>query len=478
MFLSPFRPVSSRTGSINSLKVICFQVRSNTSVTSLPKTPASKNGASQVETTKPGATMPSTFSSMPTGMLVRSLFISGISSNRYLLIPALRLLSFLSKPDRSYLFNVDRNIFLHSILKKTVYDQFCAGETLEETNACVQKFKKLGFKGFILTYAKEVVLDQKTKDASGLEEGVDIAIETKVSDKKDKYIENWRTGTLQTMDQVGQGDILAIKISGAGPSVTKDLANGKLPSAEMFAALDELASQAKTRGIRIIVDAESQHFQAAIAATALELMRKYNRGNEALIYNTYQAYLKSTPSVVQYHLSEAEKGGFTLGLKVVRGAYILSEQRSLIHDTKHDTDDAYNSIVQGALRRQYSGFGTAARPFPSLNLLVASHNRDSVLAAHRLHQDRVKAGLATVPVIYAQLHGMSDEVSFSLLRENGEDGSPPAVYKCSTWGTMGECVGYLLRRAVENRDAVLRTKDEFLALRKEMARRIRARIHF
>jgi hypothetical protein len=36
---------------------------------------------------------------------------------------------------------------------------------------------------------------------------------------------------------------------------------------------------------------------------------------------------------------------------------------------------------------------------------------------------------------------------------------------------MGECVGYLLRRAVENRDAVLRTKDEFTALRKEVKRR-------
>jgi len=245
----------------------------------------------------------------------------------------------------------------------------------------------------------------------------------------------------------------------------------------MFAALDKIASEGKARGIRIIVDAESQHFQAAIAQTALELMRKYNRGNEALIYNTYQAYLKSTPSVVREHLSEAEKGGFTLGLKVVRGAYILSEERSLIHDTKQDTDDAYNGIVQGAIRLQYGELGTPSRPFPSLNLLVASHNRESALAAHRLHQERVMAGLPTVPVIYAQLHGMSDEVSFSLLREKGGDGLPPAVYKCSTWGTMGECVGYLLRRAVENRDAVLRTKDEFLALRKEVGRRMKAKVY-
>ena len=36
---------------------------------------------------------------------------------------------------------------------------------------------------------------------------------------------------------------------------------------------------------------------------------------------------------------------------------------------------------------------------------------------------------------------------------------------------MGECIGYLLRRAVENREAVLRTKDEFAALRAETRRR-------
>lgn len=101
---------------------------------------------------------------------------------------------------------------LHRILKKTFYDQFCAGETLEETNACVQKFKKLGFKGFILTYAKEVVLDGKTQDAKGLEEGVDVVKGVRDAEgRRDKYIEHWKTGTLQTMEQIGKGDILAIK---------------------------------------------------------------------------------------------------------------------------------------------------------------------------------------------------------------------------------------------------------------------------
>lgn len=245
----------------------------------------------------------------------------------------------------------------------------------------------------------------------------------------------------------------------------------------MLDALDEIATKCKERHIQIIVDAESQHFQKGIARTTLELMRKFNRDGKAVIYNTYQAYLKGTPQVLAHHLAEANKDGFTLGLKLVRGAYIASDDRSLIHDTKQDTDDAYNGIAQGALRRQigiFGGDGPGAQPFPSVNLFLASHNRDSVISAQRLHRQRTEAGLPTVPVAFGQLHGMSDEVSLSLLQEKCCDGTSPDVFKCSTWGSMGECVGYLLRRAVENRDAVLRTNEEFVALRKEAARRFKS----
>jgi hypothetical protein len=241
----------------------------------------------------------------------------------------------------------------------------------------------------------------------------------------------------------------------------------------MLTALDEIATKCKSRGIQIIVDAESQHWQSGINRTTLELMRKFNTDGKAVIYNTYQAYLKSTPANVAAHLAEAQKDGFTLGLKLVRGAYILSDERALIHDTKQDTDDAYNGLAQGALRQHIGAFGST-KPFPSVNLFLASHNRDSVLAAHKLRQQRIEAGLPTVPVAFGQLHGMSDEVSFLLLAERDEKGVAPEVLKCSTWGTMGECIGYLLRRAVENRDAVLRTKDEFEALRREAWRRVRA----
>ncbi|KAK1974522.1 proline dehydrogenase [Colletotrichum cereale] len=409
---------------------------------------------------------------LSTGTLLRSLVITTVSSRRFLLIPALKTLSFLAKPGRALLFDVDRNPVLHAVLCKTFYDQFCTGETAAETRACVQRLKALGFRGMILTYAKETVFDHLTQ--STVEHG-------KVSGASvggfDADIEDWKRGTLETAAQIEEGDFLAIKLTGAGRAVTTAFAANELPPRQMQDALDEIAASCKQRGIKIIVDAESTHFQKTIDRVTLDLMRRFNRNGTAAVYNTYQAYLKHTSNNITNHLSEAAKDGFTLGLKLVRGAYILSDNRALIHDTKEDTDNAYNHIAQGALKRhigEFGGGGPASKPFPSVDLLLASHNKESLFAALRLHQKRLRSNLPTVPISFGQLHGMSDQLSFSLLQAESEGLEGPRVFKCSTWGTMGECLAYLLRRAVENRDAVLRTTDEHRAVKSECWRRMRS----
>ncbi|KAL4983455.1 FAD-linked oxidoreductase-like protein [Aspergillus falconensis] len=420
----------------------------------------------------------SPFSALPTAVLLRSLLIATISSKPYLLLPSLSALSFLCKPRAGLLLNVDRNPVLHSILKATFYKQFCAGETPDEVRSTVRQLANTGFQGTILTYAKETVFDAKTKMQVGLgvdawgpgeEEGVE---HTEAGGEAFcPQIEAWRKGTVETIDLLGANDYLALKLTGAGPSVTSAFSTGSLPPAQMLSALDEISTRCAAKGVRILVDAESHHFLSGILRVTLDLMRKFNKDGHARIYNTYQAYLKSTPATIARHLQAASQEGFTLGLKLVRGAYIASDERSLIHDTKADTDTAYNGIARGVLCQQLGAFGTE-KPFPSVELFLASHNKESVMAAHALRQRRLKEGLPTVPLGFGQLHGMSDEVSFGLLAlKNG--GKEPMVYKCSTWGGLGECLAYLVRRAVENRDAVGRTGDEYRALTREVDRRIR-----
>ncbi|KAJ5612857.1 hypothetical protein N7510_006051 [Penicillium lagena] len=415
-------------------------------------------------------------SSLPAHVLIRSLLVATISSKKYLLIPALSLMSVLSKPNRPWLFNVDRNPILHGILKKTFYEQFCAGENSIETKATIRELKEMGFRGVIMTYAKETVFDHKSQEQHGM--GISALESEQKGEGPDSRalhcasIEAWREGTLKTVDMMEEDDYLAVKLTGAGVKVTEAFAAGELPPKQMLDALDEICERCKERKVRMLVDAESQHFQRGISRVTLELMRKYNCDGYASVYNTYQAYLKSTPSALASHLSAAQQEGFTLGLKLVRGAYMASDERSLIHDTKEDTDNAYNSFAQGALKQSIGDFGVnGSRPFPSVNLFLAGHNKESMVAAYETHQKRVASGLPTVPIRFAQLHGMSDEVSFSLLQMK-EGGEMPEVYKCSTWGRMGECLAYLLRRAIENRDAVLRTDNEYRALKNEMFRRL------
>ena len=75
-------------------------------------------------------------------------------------------------------------------------------------------------------------------------------------------------------------------------------------------------------------------------------MRKYNKGapGQAVVYCTYQCYLKAAAQILAEHLSLARKEGFILGVKLVRGAYLASDPRHLLHDTKTDTDMTYDGL--------------------------------------------------------------------------------------------------------------------------------------
>ncbi|KAF9881156.1 hypothetical protein CkaCkLH20_01306 [Colletotrichum karsti] len=392
-----------------------------------------------------------------------------------MLSPALATLRFLNNSPPFWVFDVQRNPLLHGLMKRTMYNHFCAGENQAEVTSTISEIKRMGFRGAILTYAREIVVDNRTEE----EVGRGMKEESTASEtEKDSGIDAWREGVLTTVEMLGEGDILALKLTGAGPAVSETLSSGRPLPKQMKEALAEVCSRAVERKARIFVDAEQVKVQPGIDTVALDLMRQFNtNGKGAVVYNTYQAYLKSTPDTLYEHMKVAKNDDFVLGVKLVRGAYISSEPRHLINDTKEDTDDSYDSVAKGLLSQSYRDFGAAGgETFPQLELFLATHNKHSVLAANELQQSRVKSGQPLTKIQYGQLLGMADEVSFSLLqqadvelKEKGAKGMAPVeVYKCLSWGSLGDCLSYLLRRAVENRDAVSRTKSEFEALKTEV----------
>jgi hypothetical protein len=73
----------------------------------------------------------------------------------------------------------------------------------------VKQLKDLGFKGVILTYAKEMVFDHKNESAN--HHTSDKFVDAKAVAAHDTDIEAWRAGTLRTLDLISEGDILALK---------------------------------------------------------------------------------------------------------------------------------------------------------------------------------------------------------------------------------------------------------------------------
>lgn len=102
--------------------------------------------------------------------------------------------------------DVDRNPVLREIVKKTFYNHFCAGENGDEVRGTICSIKDMGFKGVILTYAKEIVVD-----ASAKEKNVGGEDEMESQDIENSDITAWSAGVLETVEMVNEGDILALK---------------------------------------------------------------------------------------------------------------------------------------------------------------------------------------------------------------------------------------------------------------------------
>ena len=276
------------------------------------------------------------------------------------------------------------------------------------------------------------------------------------------------------------------RLTGAGRSVEERLAARRAPCARMKDALDEIFLAAKGNGVGILIDAERNYVQAGIDSWALQAQEHYNHG-KAVIFNTYQAYLQSAPVILAQHLAFAREKGFVLGVKLVRGAYFGTDPHNIFWSSKADTDRVYDGIAEALIRRNYNHILTPlpqqgfekkgpTLQFPEISILFGTHNHNSVRNAVKIWNEERKSSTNRVDVAFGQLMGMADEVSGELIvtGRNDWDGDL-RTYKYLPWGTVGECLGYLTRRADENRQAVQRAREGRRAMSMELRRRVMGR---
>lgn len=428
-----------------------------------------------------------------TPALLRSIMLSEVFARPRIATLGMKMLKRLTASRQPFL-DPDRNWMLNRVLRATIYDHFCGGWKHDQIQDCLDQIKRVGYSGVILQYAREVVAHDLAESSSA----VDVSAQ---------QIQQWHEGNMQTLSMLGAGDYTSVKyvepsishrrfhssttltmhrFTGAGGKIAEALKAGSNPPEQLSTALDELCTQAKAKGTRVMIDAEEQVYQPTIDRWAVDLMRRYNRDGDASVLNTYQAYLKSTPSVLHAHLRLAGQEGWALGVKLVRGAYILIETRSRIHDTKADTDACYDGILRDVLSRSAGDVHGAA--FPPVRLLAAGHNAPSIRKATALRAELLRAGVDSGPLEFGQLYGMADHVSGELLAEaagarRAAEGSSaaerrlqaaaaPRVLKCVSWGSVRECLGYLNRRAAENQGSADRLLDGLEAAKKELWARV------
>ncbi len=170
------------------------QVGSRPSGTTLVTNPANTN-------TKTPAPVP--LSMLPTKTLLRSLLLTSMMKQSWLMKPCLALLNSVCK-SKTALGNPDRNPILNKLLRWTIYNHFAAGTCPKEVAKTAAEIKQMGYQGIILGYAKEVVLKEPL-----------IGV---VSTVQDKYlpchydvVRDWKRGTLDTLRMIEPGDFLAVK---------------------------------------------------------------------------------------------------------------------------------------------------------------------------------------------------------------------------------------------------------------------------
>ncbi|KAK2759440.1 hypothetical protein FQN54_002918 [Arachnomyces sp. PD_36] len=480
-----FHPLSLRAFSASRLQVRCVSSTGNqrdgdaSLVTGGAAKTTSYYPPVELPVQRQQGTVPPPLSLLPLSSVVRSLLLLTASSTPIFLKPSIAALQVLANP-KLPLFDVAKNPVLNWLVKRTLYAQFNAGENRAEVQRSIKQIKDLGCKGVILGYAREMLASEG--QVSETEEHAAI------TGKLD--IETWKKGTLDTVEMATEGDFVALKVTGIGRQAVELLKQNKEPSEDIANAIKEVCDAAIARNVRLLVDAEEQAVQPGIESWTLKYQKYCNKHtpNRAIMYGTYQAYLRSAPATISRHLAIAREEGYTLGVKMVRGAYMKTEPRHVIWATKEDTDACYDGIVADLLTQKYGSTlrptaSEVSQPFPSVNLIIATHSQDSVRKAHAIRRQQAENGQPRIELSYAQLQGMADEVSCELAqyRHGGIDGpaaaaplETPLAYKLLTWGTTKECMGFLMRRAMENTEAMTRTRHSKEAMAEELRRRFRS----
>lgn len=331
------------------------------------------------------------------------------------------------------------------IVKPTVYAQFCGGETIGDCGPVINKLME-GRVYSILDYSVEGSEDDRVIEAA-LEE------------------------TLRVIDYAATNDNIPFTVfkptAFAKSKALEVLSTSDNPDEESLREAEKfrervgrLCERAYGYGIPIMIDAEDSWYQEFIDRVVMEMMAKYNK-EKTIVFNTYQMYRHDRLERLKQDHAAAKKGGFFLGAKFVRGAYMEKERERAemmhyedpIQPDKEATDRDYNLALKYTLEN-----------LDDMMVFNGTHNEESSRYMAEL-MDEMKIPRNDNRCWFSQLYGMSDHISFNLA-EAGYN-----VAKYVPYGPVKFVLPYLMRRAEENTSVKGQTSRELMLLKKEKQRR-------
>jgi proline dehydrogenase len=340
---------------------------------------------------------------------------------------------------------------INGILRNTVFKQFVGGETLEES---ARTAKLLG------SYDVQVILDYGVEAKEGESNFDDVtshiieAIDFAATQNNIPFISVKITGIAShiLLEHLNEAPRLR---SGIHDSESENAAWERVRE-RMYAICDV----AQEKGVGILLDAEETWIQDPIDRLAIELMKEYNK-EKVVIYNTYQLYRNDRLLFLQLSHRLAKEGGFLLGAKLVRGAYMEKERdraiklgyASPIHLNKEATDKDFDAAATYCISNK-----------DTISLLLATHNEASNIAIATA-MTNLSFEKNDQHVHFSQLFGMGDHITFNMAVQGYN------VSKYLPFGPINEVIPYLMRRAEENTSVNGQTNKELVLLKTELARR-------
>ncbi len=331
------------------------------------------------------------------------------------------------------------------LIRATVFDHFCGGVSEED---CLQVVERMWSKGVasVLDYSVE------GKDT---EDPLDDAL-AKVLKILD-FVKEKNAIPFAVFKPSGYGRLALFTKVSENKALTK---KEKEEWDRVVQRFDTTCKKAYDLQVSLLVDAEESWMQSAADNLVEEMMRRYNK-EEVIVYNTLQLYRWDRMDYLEKLHKKAEKEGFKIGIKAVRGAYMEKENEraneqgypSPICSSKMETDKNFDLVVAYIVEH-----------LDTISLFLGTHNELSTYRLMELMQD------SDIPytdkrIWFGQLYGMSDNISYNLAAKGYN------VAKYLPFGPVRDVMPYLIRRAEENTSVAGQTNRELELLRKEIKRR-------